>query len=232
MQVNSKQKWNLLLAASLLLLQPIASNAAELQIEHKLNASLAKVAENNPEADIALTVDDINDLGFALQRIRQQAINIYVEATRKRGAAQISAQLPNLSSVPAEMPKDQASLMPFRRPWLVYFITTLEPLVHLLKEDVKDVESGSRKVDITPEQRKVLDPFIKDWSAGVAKLDGYLTHSADLVEYADKNNIELAKLASDLDKEVSRLEQIREKAFAVVDAMRKKDKSSGKTLPL
>lgn len=178
-------------------------------------------------SDIALTVDDINDVAFALQRIRQQAINIYVEATRKKQAPEISAQLPNLSSVPNDLPKDSHGLLPFRRPWLVYFITTLEPLVHLLKEDLKEIESGTKTSDLPEETRTLLDPLIKDWSQGVGKLDSFLTHIAELVQDADKNNLQLAKTAFDIDKEVVRLEQLRDKAFDII--MESPKKSHAKT---
>lgn len=225
---------SLLLCASLNALPVPAANAAddktlkqnEIAALKRIAASTGSKSEADANAaELSLTVDDINDLGFALQRIRQQAINIYVEATRKRAESEISAQIPNLNAVPTELPKEQSKLLPFRRPWLVYFITTLEPLVHLLKEDLKEVESGARKIDVTPEQRKALDPYLKEWAVGVNHLDECLVHSAELIEDAGKNNVALAKLASDLDKEVVKLEQVREKAFDVVEAMRQAEKN-------
>ena len=185
----------------------------------------AKAAEPVTQPNLTLTVDDINDLGYALQRIRQQAINIYIEATRKRGAAEVSAQLSNLNAVPDEIPAQSNDLRPFRRPWLVYFITTLEPLVHLLKEDVKSVENGSQKIDVSPSIRAAIDPMIKQWSQGVLKIDEKLGSCTQLVEDAGKNNISLAKLALEIDKEVSTLEQVRQKAFDVVEEMQKKEKA-------
>ena len=88
---------------------------------------------------LELQTDEINDVAYALQRVRQQAINIYVEAIRKRESPAVTAELPALSKVPEEIPKDMTNLLPFRQTWLVYFITTLEPLVYLLKQDIKDI---------------------------------------------------------------------------------------------
>ena len=166
--------------------------------------------------ELGLTVDDINDVGFALQRIRQQAINIYLEAVRRKESTEVKAQVPTLAAVPDEFPKSQAGLLPFRRPWLVYFITTLEPLIHLLKEDLKEIENGSKTADLPEHKKKALQPLIKDWTQNVLKIDKDLSSASELIEDADKNNITLAKIAYELDGSVAKLEQIRDKAFRIV----------------
>ena len=172
-----------------------------------------------PGADLGLRVDDINDLGYALQRIRQQAINIYIEALRKPDSLAVTADLSPMTRVPAELPKDTSNLLPFRRPWLVYFITTLEPLVHLLKEDVKQFDQGSREIDVLPETRKAIEPLIQEWAIGVKNLDQELVAATALIDDADKNNIELAKIASSLDHDVSKMEKLRDRCFAIVAKM-------------
>lgn len=166
--------------------------------------------------NLGLTVDDINDIGFALQRIRQQAINIYLEATRRKNSAEVKAQVPNLLTVPNQFPKDQSKLLPFRRPWLVYFITTLEPLVHLMKEDLKEIESGAKTEKLTAAKKTALNPLIKDWTQNVLKIDADLSNATQLIDDADKNNIPLAKVAYEIDTTVTKLESIRDKAFRIV----------------
>ncbi len=232
--VFGKSCLQILLPLSIVITQtiPQASAAGDTTLEQngKSPASSSAIQQAAPSADLGLRVDDVNDLGYALQRVRQQAINIYVEAIRKRHSPEVSAELPSLTKVPAELPKDMSNLLPFRRPWLVYFVITLEPLIHLLKEDVKDIETGERKIDVSPDTRKALDPLIKEWSLGVRKIDEQLTCAMALVEDADKNNIELAKIASELDKEVSKLEDVRDKCFNIVSEMEQKwRKSSQKT---
>lgn len=185
-------------------------------------------AKEGQNANVSLTVDDVNDVAYALQRIRQQAINIYVEATRKKESPEISAQLPSLSNVPGDLPKEQTNLLPFRRPWLVYFVTTLEPLVHLLKEDVKDIENGSKLQDVPAEKRTMLDPLIKEWSQGVSRIDEQLARATSLIEDADKNNAALARVAYDIDREITKLEQVRDKAFDIVYDVAQSKKAAAK----
>ena len=168
---------------------------------------------------LELQTDEINDVAYALQRVRQQAINIYVEAIRKRESPAVTAELPALSKVPEEIPKDMTNLLPFRQTWLVYFITTLEPLVYLLKQDIKDIESGAKKLDIEPQTRLALNPLLQEWGQGVKRIDEHVSRAAAFIDDADKSNIELARIACEMDKEISKLEQIRDRCFSIVDEM-------------
>ncbi|CAM6002438.1 unnamed protein product [Sphagnum balticum] len=171
-----------------------------------------------------LKVDDVNDLGFTLQRIRQQAINIYVEALRKKDSPEVSADLPKLNEVPEQLPKDTYNLLPFRRPWLVYFITALEPLIHLLKEDEREIEQNVKSLDVSDDNKKQLEPLLLDWRKCVDQMDLQLSATSELIENAEKSNLELAKLASQLDQNVSKLEDLRDQCFRIVYNLQRKTK--------
>lgn len=216
------------LLAALMLATNLGPASAFSEEENNESTKQSAVAGAN---NLELTVDDINDLGLALQRIKQQAINIYIEAMRHKHSTEVKGQVPNLTAVPNQFPKTQSSLLPFRRPWLVYFITTLEPLVHLLKEDLKDIENGSKTADLPAEIRKALQPLIKDWAQYVLKIDRDLSNATQLIEDADKNNIALAKIAYEIDGSVNKLEQIREKAFYIIHDKKQAHKKhkTGKT---
>jgi hypothetical protein len=213
------------LAAVLLICQNLPVAGADNATAESQNANDAVISPVGhpriPQVHQGLQVDEVNDVGYALQRIRQQAINIYLEAIRKVDSPAVTAELPTLTKVPPEIPKDMSNLLPFRRPWLVYFITTLEPLVHLLKQEVKDIDSGTHKIDVAPETLKAIDPLLKEWSQGVEKLDALVSEAASLTEDAEKNNVKLATIACELDKEVSELERVRDRAFAIIDRMEK-----------
>lgn len=238
--VTSQMVRSLSIIMSIMLCQSIQigafaaeDDAASLQqssraVETAQNSSKDQQTISN-KPDTGLNGDDINDVGYALQRIRQQAINIYIEAIRKQNSTEVSAELPALNKVPAEVPKNMNNLLPFRRPWLVYFLTTLEPLVHLLKQDVKDIENGNKNLNISAETRQAINPLIDEWTAGVKNLDEHLTATMALVEDADKNNVELAKIAISIDEDVAKLEHVRDKAFRIVDAMEKTKRSAPKT---
>lgn len=217
-----------ILASGLLLVQlflPLAASAESNLPQKKEPASAGSQAAIT-RTEIKLSLDDINDVAYALQRIRQQAINIFIEATRHRDQPEVTAQMPVLSTVPSELPKETNNLLPFRRVWLVYFITTIEPLVHLLKEDVKEIESSLNTMDISSEKRAALEPMIKEWTVGVSHINEQLARGSDMVEDADKNNIALAKLAGEMDKEITNLESVRDKAFDLVFEIQKDTRKS------
>jgi len=198
--------------------------AAVLQGTKTKTEDVSTATVGDDAAQGKLKVDDVNDLGFALQRIRQQAINIYVEALRKKDSPEVSADLPELSEVPANLPSDTHNLLPFRRPWLVYFITALEPLIHLLKEDEREIEEDVKALDVSDQSKKQLEPLLKDWKNCVDQMDGQLTATSELVENAEKSNMELAKLASQLDQNVSKLEDLRDQCFRIVYKLDHKSK--------
>jgi len=169
--------------------------AAVLQGTKTKTEDVSTATVGDDAAQGKLKVDDVNDLGFAL-----------------------------LSEVPANLPSDTHNLLPFRRPWLVYFITALEPLIHLLKEDEREIEEDVKALDVSDQSKKQLEPLLKDWKNCVDQMDGQLTATSELVENAEKSNMELAKLASQLDQNVSKLEDLRDQCFRIVYKLDHKSK--------
>jgi hypothetical protein len=220
---------NIVLSLSILLsiqsaYAAIEAPAAAPPAAYAISETKTAATINGDDAEGKLKVDDVNDLGFALQRIRQQAINIYVEALRKKDSPEVSADLPALTEVPTVLPKDTQNLLPFRRPWLVYFITALEPLIHLLKEDEREIENDVKALDVSDESKKQLEPLLQEWKKCVDQMDLHLTAISDLVENAEKSNLELAKLATQLDQGVATLEDLRDQCFRIVYRLERKAK--------
>jgi hypothetical protein len=228
--LSARLACRILLPASILIAQIAPAAAAGDAASQAASDGSSTVSEAGQKANLAiaqLQTCDINDIAYALQRVRQQAINIYVEAIRKIDSPAVTVELPTLTRVPAVVPKDMTGLLPFRRPWLVYFITSLEPLVHLLKQDINDIATGARKLRVEPETRQAIDPLIKEGARVADRISDKLAALAALVEDADKSNIELARIAYELDSEVSTLEKIRDKCFTLVDDMEQKWKKYG-----
>lgn len=179
------------------------------------DAKDAAAEERTNELYEEFSLDEMNDVGYALQRLRQQAINIYIEATRKRGAPEVTSELPNLLRVPNKIPATQKGLVPFRRPWLVYFVANMEPLLHLLKEEVKEIENGTAAKDVEEKRRARLQPLLEKSRVAVKKIEEQVARITAMIEDAAQSNIAIATAAQEMDRQLEYLEHIRDEAFDI-----------------
>ena len=114
--------------------------------EEKLDSAIAQaetLSDEQMEKEFALPLDNLEDIGYTLQRVQQQAIDLYVEATRKRREAKV---LSKSIIIPHEKLQAEGYYQPLRKAWLVFFVGTMEPLVQLLVHDVHDIEEHLSEV--------------------------------------------------------------------------------------
>jgi len=163
-----------------------------------------------------LQVDDIQDLAHTLQRIRQQAINIYVEATRPK-TYRHELNVPCLSSMPTIPLKDQNAYLPLRPGWLMFFIGTMEPLVQILNEDLKHIDEKTERSVMSSQDRSEWQGIVNEWKSGIHELNDQLNVCASLLDDAAPGNVEVAKAATSIDSQVSTLDHILHKACTFLD---------------
>ena len=154
-----------------------------------------------------LSLDNIQDLAFTLQRIRQQAINVYVEATRKT-VHHFDLNIPSLSSMPATPLEEQSAYLPLRKAWLVFFIGTMEPLVHILNEHLKHLDEKTEKSQMPSQYRPEWRSIVNEWTSAIHELNAQLDICASLLDDPAAGNVEVAKAARSIDRQVSVLENI------------------------
>ncbi len=164
----------------------------------------------------ALPLDNMQDVAFTLQRIRQQNINIYIEATRKK-PRRFELNTPSLTSVPDTPLEPESAYLPLRKPWLVYFVGTMEPLIQILTEQLSHLDDKAEQADVPKDKLAQWQGIVKEWKGAIKQLNGQLDQGACLVDDSNPDNIAVAKTARAIDQQLEVLDGILLKASAFLE---------------
>ena len=190
----------------------IASDNASIASSSEPSATQAPEAmEKNAKASSDLVLDNIQDVAYTLQRIRQQAINIYVECTRKP-VNRYELNIVSLCSVPSTPLESPSVYLPLRKAWLVFFIGTMEPLVQILNEHLKHVDERTKQRHIPEKYLPEWQGIVSEWKSTIKQLNEQLDVCAALVNDPEPCNIKVAKSARSIDYQVTQLNRILHRA--------------------
>ena len=209
--------------------------------DNRNQGNAAATAKDNPlatgsdsalrDASGDLTLSELRDSGLSLNQIRQQAINIYLEATRKHCAnnSKFELTVPNaIADREIEGNAGKNVYMPPRAQWLVFYVGTIEPIISLFTQDVRDTKSGATKLLVPEDARKKLLPLWHEWQDGIDGINKELTGINNLIGDGQPENISLAKHAVAMYKYTQDLERTRRKAFAAIAASEKRKTEGNK----
>ena len=204
-QLRRLQQRSGVLAISITLLQTCvtawADDAAQSAVPARADSATTSMQAQLTAADsIKLPLDDVQDIAYCLLRIRQQITNIYIESTRKH-VPEFFADVQEPSSIPSGPLEDTSSYLPLRKAWLVFFIGATEPLVHLLKEDLKSIHS----ITIPAEKQTKWQTMVHDWDTQVSGVTDDLGQCTAMLDEPEVINTNVAKLAKSMDVRISRL---------------------------
>jgi hypothetical protein len=160
-----------------------------------------------------LPMEDLHDVGYILQLIRQQAVDIYAEATRRKTAS--DSAIEPLDVIPNQPLLGESDYKPLRKAWIAFFIGTMEPLVHLLDEGWRDVSSGTVKLKVPAVKRSVLDRMMAEIGDSLTAINKHLNKCADVLDTTDSVNLIIAHEAAGIAAEVSKAEQVRTRTFKI-----------------
>jgi len=196
------------------IMQPfaIASDTKTMATSQQSDVTKAPgVSEENAKISSDLAVENMQDVAYVLQRIREQAINIYVEATRKPVKG-YDLNVVSLSKMPTNPLESQSCYLPLRKAWLVFFIGTMEPLVQILNEHVKHIDEKTKQRHLSSECIPKWCAIASDWKNSIKKLNNQLNICAAFVNDDAPMNVEVAKSAKSIDEEVTELDRILHRA--------------------
>lgn len=169
----------------------------------------AGLPKASPKQTVEDVLSDLRDARLCLAQVKQQAVNVFMEATRTVLTPADPALEHTPEQINAKMINPKARFLPPRKEWLVFYVNTLEPTIHLLSEDLKDVDANH---DRYPEEfAGVLRPLWTPWKADVLSINKSLDQMQELLGQ-DDSNVPLAKVALDIYTKVSDLEKVRFKA--------------------
>ena len=200
-------------SASLIQLAPAALAADEKNDNDTTHAKVEVLSDAEMEKEFALPLDNLEDIGYTLQRVQQQAVDLYVEATRKRRESKVISKC---LVIPREKLHAESYYQPLRKAWLVFFVGTMEPLVQLLVHDVHEVETHLSEVKIVPGKQKQFSHVYAQWHDAITGINRHLDVLADQVDSADPSNIVVANEAREIDLEISKAMQLRLRAYSIL----------------
>ncbi len=190
-----------------------ATGAAADTSDHKLHYARRTpndAAQLAPEEMLT----DLRDARLTLGQLKQQAVNLFLEATRWV----VSPRDPVLTSSPTAisitMLQENRKYLPPRKDWLVFYINSMEPLVQLMVNDINDVDTNGRQAPRSISDK--IDPLWKSWQTDVRRINKALDEVYALIAPDSGTNIPLAKSALSIYDTVSQLEEIRFKAYHIL----------------
>lgn len=171
-------------------------------------------------------LSDLRDTRLSLNQLKQQAINLFLEATRTSMTVDDAPVEQSPTSISLQIFDANKKYLAPRKEWLVLYVNTLEPIVHLLSEDINDVDPNGRSVSKVIEER--INPLWNTWRDQVIAINKSLdqVHGSMPVgedeESADSNTV-IAKAALDMFQRAEELEKVRYRAALILIEEYKKD---------
>jgi hypothetical protein len=178
-----------------------------------------------------LTLGDLRDSGIALNQIRQETINIFLESTRTLCDKTTRSELIIPSAITEkdlEVATKTNSYQDPRPQWLFYYVGTMEPIISMLSQDVHSAKTGISKMLVPAGTLDKLKPLWQQWTTGIAGINNELTDISKLVDSTQPDNAALAKHALAMYNLTESLEHTRQKAFVIIRDASKHGNSSDK----
>ena len=175
---------------------------------HSIKRTVSDAEQMAPEAMLS----DLRDTRLTLTQLRQQSVNLFLEVTRRTMTVNDAPLEQSPAAISAEMLDPKQKYLAPRKEWLLLYINTLEPIVHLLCEDINDVDTNGRKVSKAFEQR--INPLWADWRENVLSINKSLDQVHGSLPVGDEeesagSNVVIAKAALDIFQRAEELERIR-----------------------
>jgi hypothetical protein len=154
-------------------------------------------------------LEDLHDAGYVLELIKQQAVDIYAEARRLKTVTPGTVE--PLVSIPNQPVRPESAYKPLRKAWVVFFIGTMEPLVNLLDEALKDVRTGAVDLKVPAHKKAVLDHMMTEIADSITSINKHLTTCAEVLDTNEGGNIVIAQEATAIVSEAAKAERVRAK---------------------
>ncbi len=208
---------SIVLASAPMFLHQLQCDAAETNVNKN---TLPKMTQPPPgstdySAGAELTLGDLRDIGLTIMQIKQQAINIFLEVTRKDVPKSARPELVNIAKISLTDLKPNATYLPIRPEWLTFYVGAMEPIIRLLGADVTDVRGGVAKLMVPKGNKGKFEGLYEEHEKDVARLNEHLTKIYDGI--GEKNsNAAIAKEAVHIFEVAEDMEKTRVQAFHLI----------------
>jgi hypothetical protein len=176
-------------------------------------------------------LNDLRDTRLSLNQLKQQAINLFLEATRIPMTVDDAPVEQSPVSISSAMLDANKKYLAPRKEWLVLYVNMLEPIVHLLCQDISDVDTNGLGVSKAIADR--VNPLWKTWRADVLAINKALDQVQDSLpvgsdpDSADSNSV-IAKAALEIFQRAEDLEKVRyQSALISIEEYKKEAAAKG-----
>lgn len=159
-------------------------------------------------------LSDLRDLRLSLGQVKQQAVNLFLESTRKVIPVTDPVVPSSPTAIDSTMFHPETHYLPPRKEWLVFYVNTLEPIIQMLMDDIHDVDTNGRNYPASLEAQ--TDPLWKSWKSEVEHMRTSLDKVQELIEPESGTNKALSDAAVALFDRAGVLEQTRIKVYEIL----------------
>ena len=203
------------IAISSMVLLTLSSNQLPVLCEESANSDMHLMHTNTEETPLSAEemLTDLRDVRLCLAQLKQQAVNIFQEATRVTLHINDMPQETTPTAIAAGMLKPNAPYLPPRKEWLVFYVNTLEPTIHLLCEDISDIDSNNSKC--SKEIAEKIKPLWKTWRKDIEKINKRIDQIQEHIGSDNGASIAIANDAIAIYSTAEELERVRYKAAII-----------------
>jgi hypothetical protein len=191
--------------------------------------SAATETKESPAQLQELSLNDVQDVGIMLRLIGDQAKYIYEEASRTAVTPQDAPQIRTVHSIPYGI---KGKVLPARQQWLVFYLTTMEPVIRELGKDVSDIQSGTKQMVIPKELENAIGPLWEEWALNTKDMNHQLDLLVPLFDDAPHNNEKIREHAVAIYQDVNKLETARQNVFRTLQQATRTGKEKIMVSPL
>ncbi len=184
----------------------LASNVPSLHTKRR-------TADDVKQLEPAEMMSDLRDFRLCLIQLKQQSVNLFQEATRTVMTEKDTPVLETPNVISTSMLNSKDAYLSPRKEWLVFYVNTLEPVIHLLCEDIHDVDTNGRKCPQQIERR--VSPLWESWRNDVHKINKSLDEVQDAIADESGSNVRIAKAAISIYNTAQDLEKVRYKVAVI-----------------
>src|SRR5262249_40812304 len=138
-------------SVGLLLVSPLAdakellASDASKQIAEDASVRLAFMPK---EGGGNVDLSHVRGWGLAVRQVKQQDMNLYIEATRIKPTPDDSSDIKVPESISTSKPSESSKFLPPRTEWVAYYLNSMEPLMQFVTSSLRASEAGKLLVSV------------------------------------------------------------------------------------
>jgi hypothetical protein len=183
------------------------------------------------EDTIHVDLNKVRDWGLNIRQIKQQALSLYMEATRRELSPNDGPDLNVPSTIPNSTSLDYSKCLPPRSEWVAYFLNTIEPLTQFIHVRMKASEAGKITVIVPKGTSTELNPLRAKIHTTIRKLESDLDSLDDIFNGDTISNQQLVEVSREIYDDATSYEELRQRFYEVIRKATKQGVTASEPLP-